>query len=41
MSAFPEKRMPDCMLTSREGGGGARSFVSLLTAVNALSFEYD
>ena len=39
MSAFPEKRMPDCMLTSREGGGG--SFVSLLTAVNALSFEYD
>ena len=39
MSAFPEKRMPDCMLTSREGG--ARSFVSLLTAVNALSFEYD
>ena len=22
MSAFPEKRMPDCMLTSREGGGG-------------------
>ena len=38
MSAFPEKRMPDCMLTSREGGG---SFVSLLTAVNALSFEYD
>ena len=21
MSAFPEKRMPDCMLTSREGGG--------------------
>ena len=43
MSAFPEKRMPDCMLTSREGGGegGGRSFVSLLTAVNALSFEYD
>ena len=44
MSAFPEKRMPDSMLTSREGrgGGGARSFVSLLTAVNALSFElYD
>ena len=41
MSAFPEKRMPDCMLTSREGGGG-KNFVSLLTAVNALSFElYD